>query len=89
VSEQTKRAFNIIISYRRRHHIAAELKPLKLAQDEDEDEDEDWDGLILAICICLLPLATPPVACLFGSTNEQHLGDICLSLLYLPGLACF
>jgi len=44
VSEQTKRAFNIIISYRRRHHIAAELKPLKLAQDEDEDEDEDWDG---------------------------------------------
>lgn len=46
VSEQTKRAFNIIISYRSRHHIAAELEPLKLGQDDDDDEDEhDSDHL--------------------------------------------
>jgi len=29
------------------------------------------------------------VACLLGSRNEQHLEAICLSLLYLPVLACF
>lgn len=85
VSEQTKRAFNIIISYRSRHHIAAELEPLKLGQDDDDDEDEHDS----TICICLWPIATPPVACLLGSRNEQHLEAICLSLLYLPVLACF